>query len=315
MSGYKISQYALELARAQKLEAVSRIGDEKARLINIQKQVENLLEETSEGLLATFGKQVEEAEKWIERADSFINARVDEQGNLEYLRNTRDRFVQVRMTGEDIHYLLIESFTVHADKLKKKYLVEYNQLKSFFTSAKGFLERWVPNDKILIENHLQELKSAVDSSRFTGLGEEFVNIREKISTLLKKADELELQHKKRLYLLKSLRQVCQELGFEETQAPHFEDEKDKRKSILYEVDTVDQGKISFQLSLEGIRTYSEIMDGRCINEFDQISQYLEEEFGVKTQFQLEDPRPDEILIAKGEKEIPDDDSVMYMEAE
>jgi hypothetical protein len=96
------------------------------------------------------------------------------------------------------------------------------------------------------------------------------------------------------------------MGFQEVTPPHLEHEGDRGSRILYTVDTVDRGRISFSLTLEKISTFSEIADDRCFEEFGQISQYLEEAFGIQTSFRLADGEPLPRLRQKGELDLPDD---------
>jgi hypothetical protein len=72
------------------------------------------------------------------------------------------------------------------------------------------------------------------------------------------------------------------------------------------VDTLDRGRVAFTLSLEDISSFSEIVQDRCFEEFGQLSRYLEEAFGIQTQFRLADGELPPKLRHKGELDLPTD---------
>jgi len=313
MSGYKYSKFTIEIIRERKLRLQTKIEDEKTMLKGLQKRLMKELEEAPEGLKESFSLVVSEVEKWIEKVHTITSVMVDPGGDVKYLRGTLSRLDHVMNEGENLYHRLAESFTIGADELERKAMIKLSNLDSYLSAVHDKLEKWHPGGLKQAEIMKNKIVEEIKKKSFAPAEKQIKELREAINDLVAKSDETEMKHRKRLYLLKSLRQVCSEMGFEETCAPKFQDEKDIKKPIEFEVDTIDQGKITFYLALDGIRTYSQIMDGKCLSEFDQISEFLEEEFGVKTKFQLEDERPDDILIAKGELDLPDEGSVMYME--
>ena len=313
MSGYKSSYYRIEATRERRMELSNQIDDESSKLKSLIKKLKKELKEAPEGLKKTFSTIVRDTREWIDRADNRQRAMVSEEGDVPYLKNTLKRFSDLREEGEVLHDKVMESFNDKADKMEKRLLLNLSRLETDFMGKSDKLDKWAPDKVKEIQNAIDKAEGEIRDKDFATADRSIVEAKMLLNKSIEQADNLEMKHRKRLYLLKALRQVCSEMGFEETKAPVFEDEEDKTKPIEFEVDTLDQGKITFYLSLDGIRTYSQIMDGKCISEFDQLSDYLEEEFGVKTKFVMEDEKPDDVLIAKGELEIPDDDSVMYME--
>ena len=97
-----------------------------------------------------------------------------------------------------------------------------------------------------------------------------------------------------------------DMGFKEISLPHYEEKENRGSRILFEVDTYNQGRISFTLTLDSISTFSKIADDHCFEEFGKLSEYLAEEFGVQTQFRLAeaDALPED--IRKGAKDEPTD---------
>ena len=128
-------------------------------------------------------------------------------------------------------------------------------------------------------------------------------INDTLTAKSEEAQSMEEKHEKRLYVLKALRHVCVEMGFEE-RAPRYE-EGLKRGRVVYEVETHINGRIVFYLTLDGISTESEIAEDRCLDKFDALSQQLSDQFGVNTQFRTEDDRPVDRLLQRGEIDLPE----------
>lgn len=313
MSGYKYSYFRIEATRTRRMEFTAKIEDERKKITSLMKRLKKELDAAPDGLKKTFLPLTSGVEDWIQRAENRISIKVSEEGDVPYLKNTLGRFTEMVEEGQMHMEKTLETFTVRADRMEKNLVMRLSRLESDFGGKEEGIETWLPANAERIRNLLKNITTEIEYKNF-GMAETFLTEAKMIlDESVSKSQELEMKHQKRLYLLKSLRQVCSEMGFEETKAPDYQDETDRTKPIEFEVDTMDQGKITFYLSLDGIRTFSEIMDGKCISEFDQLSEYLEEEFGVKTQFAHEEDKPDDILIAKGELEIPGEDSVMYME--
>lgn len=313
MSGYKYSYFRIEATKVRRMEFISKIGDERKKITSLMKRLQKELDITPDGLKKTFAPLTSQVEDWIQRGENRISVKISEEGDVPYLKNTLGRYTDMVDEGQKLMEKTLETFTVHADRMEKDLLMRLSRLESDFGGQEKVIEAWLPAGAVRIRKLLDKIPPAIQEKNFRLAEAHMTEARLIFNESAKKSQELEMKHQKRLYLLKSLRQVCSEMGFKETKAPDYQDKEDKTKPIEFEVDTMDQGKITFYLSLDGIRTFSEIMDGKCISEFDQLSQYLEEEFGVKTKFAHEEDKPDNILAAKGELEIPGEDSVMYME--
>ncbi len=313
MSGYKYSYFRIEATRTRRMEFIAKIEDERKKLSSLMKRLKKELDAAPDGLKNTFNSLTTAVEEWIQRSENRRTVKISEEGDVPYLKNTLKRFTDLVEEGQSYMEKTLETFTVRADRMEKDLVMRLSRMEAEFSGKEEGIETWLPTKALRIRELLKRITVEIEDKNF-GMAENYLKETKTIlDNSIVKSQELEMKHQKRLYLLKSLRQVCSEMGFEETKAPDYQDEKDKTKPIEFEVDTMDQGKITFYLSLDGIRTFSEIMDGKCISEFDRLSEYLEEEFGVKTQFAHEEDKPDDVLLAKGELEIPGEDSVMYME--
>ena len=154
------------------------------------------------------------------------------------------------------------------------------------------------------EDALQEAQRLLNEEHYPALEQLLEETAGEIDKKSKWAKEQEDKHQKRLYLLRALRQVCAEMKFQEESKPRYEREGDRSSSILLTVDTLDRGRLAFTLSLDEISSFSEIVDNHCFEEFGQLSEYLEEKFGVQTAFRLADGSPPPKLIRKGELDQP-----------
>ena len=87
-----------------------------------------------------------------------------------------------------------------------------------------------------------------------------------------------------MYVLKALRTVCGDLGFQECGPPAYED-GDRRNGLLIAFDTHGKGIVSFRLTLDAHIETDSGMDHRyCATDFGRLSEALESEFGMQAQF-------------------------------
>jgi flagellar biosynthesis/type III secretory pathway chaperone len=304
MSGRKRSTVVLERDREEKIRLISEIGNEKGRLAGFVAKVEDLLQRTPEGVRKTFGKEVSEALEWLRDAGHQETGRLTVDSGISTLRSAQSRLNGLADKGVAMLDILTVSFTQKADAMEKALTSRLSQLEGIYAGGKALLETWATRDSLKeCENALNVARQYLKERRLQELGQYLENTRKRLDAMNQEARELEHKHQKRNYILKSLRQVCYDMGFKESE-PYYE-KQNKKNPIVYEVDTHDQGKIRFFLSLDGISTDSEIMEDRCLDEFDKLSRHLEEEFGVKTRFQVEGEKPDERLIHKGEIDQPE----------
>lgn len=189
--------------------------------------------------------------------------------------------------------------------MEKSLVSKLSRLESMRSGHQDVLQTWI-EQKDLQENEdiLRKAGQLLKEKQLKDAEKQAEIAEKRIKDAVEEARDLEEKQEKRLYVLKALRQVCTDMGFEEM-SPQY-GEKGKKGPIVYEVDTLDQGKIRFFLTLDSIKTFSQLPDNICLDEFDKISAYLQEEFGVKTKFRNEEEKPDQKLIQKGEMDLPED---------
>jgi hypothetical protein len=168
---------------------------------------------------------------------------------------------------------------------------------------KELLNNWYGQGAILgYTEAISEIRRLIDQKQLGIAAKNLDKLEHHLNSQAAQAEAKEIQHQKRIYVLGALRQVCRDLGFQETE-PQFEG-NDRSKSIVYQVDTLDQGRIVFRLTLDGVAADSQIAETKCLNEFGQVSRLLEEKFGVKTNFKQNEQRQDGELKYEPAKDLP-----------
>ena len=307
MSGHKRSEFRLQREREEKLRLGQGIRNLHAEASGLKERVTRLVEGASEGLRSTFAREVLEAKQWLGRAELPSIDGLDMDTDLAVFRATQADLGRAAALGRRIHEALAVAFTQKADEMGQRLARRVAEADRTYISRQQLLRLWFS------EGHLQEWERVLNEARDLLSQEQYLPVErllgeseEETAKSIRWAEEQEDKHQKRLYLLKALRQVCAEMGFEEVSGPRFEKEADRGSRIHFTVDTLNRGRISFALSLDGISSFSEITEDRCFEEFGQLSQYLEEEFGIQTEFRLAEGEPPPKLRQKDEIDLPSD---------
>lgn len=160
--------------------------------------------------------------------------------------------------------------------------------------SRDLLERWSPKLSDELSAEADELVSQVDSAlREQGDAREFLEaivsrdaagLQEKVEREIAAAEDLQDRQARRVYVLKALRSVCGDLGFQECEAPKYEG-GDRRKGLVVSFDTRGKGIVSFRLTLDAHIETDSGMDHRyCASDFGMLSEALDSEFGMQAQF-------------------------------
>lgn len=307
MSERKYSEYRLQREREEKLRLLGRISSLQGELGALKQRVSLLLESASEGLRSTFAKEVAAARDWLSGVRMEQGKSVDmdvEIGLMQKVERELDRQVG---QGRSVQESLTVAFTQKADAMGQELAQHIAKLEQRYLSGKQLLELWLGEQSLREwEEKIIQLRRLLDEEQYGKLQTLVGRWLEELAKKITWAEEEEEKHQKRLYLLKALRQVCADMGFGELSPPQYEREGERGSRILLTVDTYDRGKIEFALSLDRISTFSEIAHEKCFEEFDQLSQFLEEGYGIQTEFKREDGTRPPKLIRKGEKDLPGD---------
>lgn len=304
MSGYKYSTVDLEKQREEQIRLLSNVKQANRALDWLAARITEHLEKTSEGIKTTFDKEMKEATLWLRDREEHRREVYDMKTELPTLRSAVSSVSALIDRGHEILNTLALDLTKRADALGKTLISKLSRLEGLYYAQNELLRTWFGQDTSgEFQRSFDKAKQLLEKKRLSELSKYLEQIETALGSRIQEAQDLEHKHQKRLYVLKALRQVCREMGFEESE-PEYEREG-KRNRIIYEVDTLDQGKIRFFLSLDSITTNSGIAEDRCLDEFDKLSCHLQDEFGVKTRFRRQGEGPDGKLIRKGELDLPE----------
>lgn len=306
MSGRKCSEYQLQQERAERLRLLQTLANLRSEANGLRERVQGMLSSASPGLRSTFSAEVQRAERWLTPLELPEAATFDMTTSRDVVDTAHRRLQLATAEGRRAFADLTLAFTQKADALGCQLAARLAEAERSEISHRELIGRWFGRDAAAaIQGRVDEARGLLDTEQYATLEQALVVLDRDLEGKGKEADLQEEKHQKRLYLLKALRQVCAEMGFED-EPPRFETEGQLASRIVLKVDTVDRGRIDFYLTLDGISSLSELAEGRCFEEFSKLSQFLDEEFGVQTEFKMESGEPIPRLIQKGELDFPDD---------
>ncbi|HEC84628.1 MAG: hypothetical protein DRR19_15040 [Candidatus Parabeggiatoa sp. nov. 1] len=312
MSGQKYSAVRLQQERQEKLNLRQTLESLETETVALCQQLDNTKNSMSEGLQATFSKEINMAQQWLKKARSAAGHYYDyddSEGDSELfiLKTAGNRQRQLTAAGRGHLKSLQLTLTQKADAMGQalaKQLADANQ--QLFQQL-HVLQLWCGEDSLNTwQQTLAQANNLLKTEHYGTLQTQLTDLQRELKEKGDWASAQEEKHQRRLYLLKALRQVAAELGFAELDTPQFENNDDRGSRILLSVDTYNQGRIDFYLTLEGLASFSDMNHERCPIEFGTLSQQLEAEFGVQTHFCSIEGSPEQSLRQKGEKELPDD---------
>jgi hypothetical protein len=306
MSGRKCSEFQLQQERTEKLRLLQSLTSLHAEVQSLKERTATLLDTVSGGVRASFPNEVHSAQQWLSQIDFPDIKGFGMDTNSVTLRTTNSKLEQAAVQGRQARETLTIAFTQKADELGRRLAGRLAEVERIFISRQQLLRLWCDEAQTQRwERTLQEARQLLDTERYPTLAPLLDALAQELRAQGQRAEEQEDKHQKRLYLLKALRQVCAEMGFQEVSDVRRERAGDRSSSIFLTVDTMDRGQIDFTLSLDQISTFAGIDDNYCFAEFGKLSRALEEEFGVQTQFRPVDGTPAPQLIRKGEMDLPD----------
>jgi hypothetical protein len=304
MSGVKTTDYRIARERAEKIARIKGITARQAEVETLRGRMDEMLGNVSDGLRATFANEVERAQRWLALPDP-STIRAEMRTGVAELADAYQAWDAGAQAGRQQYEALQLAFTRKADALGQRLAKLVTQAEGQIVGARKLLVLWYSEPQVAAwEAQIRETRQLLDQEAYSELETRITALHTELAERIASADSREEQQQKRLYLLKALRQVCAEMGFEEVEAPHYAQDGDRGSTLLFTVDTIARGKITFKLTFDGISTFSELADDHCPTDFANITQYLEDEFGISTEFYGEDGKPIPKLIAKGEMDEP-----------
>lgn len=305
MSGRKCSKFQLRQEREQKLRLIQNLGNLHAEITGLKQHCASLLKNASAGLRSTFANEVRGAERWLNETSIPDVSGLDMEAALDLINKTNAQLENTAAEGRKLQELLTVTFTQKADELGQRLTKRLAEVERLYISRRQLLQDWFGEEGTQVyQRDLREAQRLLDSERYAELEQSLAQSEKEITAQSRSAAEQEEKHQKRIYLRDALRQVCAQMGFEEVVKPHFEREGERGSNIIFMVDTFDQGEIKFTLALDSITSDSGLEDKWCPTEFGKLSEHLEAEFGIQTQFRTADGEPLSDLIQKGELHPP-----------
>jgi hypothetical protein len=286
MSGRKVSRYELERRAALKVERINGLQDCQQQRTALGGHARQALAQAAPGLKHTFSTQVSRTEAWLEET-SREYAQPSSQWAIERLESEwKTQHEQVEQ-GKEILSGLLSAFTSQASELGQVMGARLAAYETRFIGREDLIRLWFGEQETTrISAAAAQLSSLLAEQNYRTLEEQLQAAEADLESLIAQAETLETSHQHRTYLLRSLAQVCDEMGFRETRPAAFEQPDQRGSAIIYEVDTFNQGKITFYLTLEGIQSDAESSLDHCMVSFEQLSEKLHEEYDVKTEFKL-----------------------------
>jgi hypothetical protein len=304
MSGVKVSAVRLEAERQRRLNLAAKLGELQAEVDAVREHLQSVLSQASEGLSSTFSEDVQRAEQWL-RTDHSGSPGLSATSEEGALKSAVDGAERDAAAGRAALESVSVAFTQKADELGQKLARQVAEAEGRLLARRDLLRQWYGEDQVgALESELAEARAMLEREQYDKTESALSRFGSNIGKRTEFAEKQEEKQQRRLYLLKALRQTCAEMGFSELGDPQYEKQGDRGSRIVMQVDTLNRGRITFFLTLDGITTESEIADGLCAEEFDQVSEYLDKNFGVQTEFKMQDGRPIPRLIRKGEMDEP-----------
>jgi len=308
MSGRKFSEVQLQQQRQEKLDILQTLDSLRTETTALCQQLDTMTKSQSAGLRATFSQEINAAQQWLTEAHPAEGHNYNVDSTLTEIKNAHAHQASVTAAGREYLESLQLALTQKADAMGQALAKQLAAANQQLLEQRHVLQLWCGEAAITTwQQSLARANELLETEHYGTLQTQLTELQGELSEKGRWSSAQEEKHQRRLYLLKALRQVSAELGFEEqVGGPQFEKNGDRGSRILLSVDTHDQGRIDFHLTLDGLASFSEMGEDRCPVEFGTLSQQLEEEFGVHTRFRPVDGSAAPVLRQKGEKELSED---------
>lgn len=288
-----------EAIRNSKLETIKAHRTAVTEACN---SISEMIANASEGVCKYFHDQIEKYGDW-------------EKETFQYLRqhssgDSADIDAVILHVAALEHSAKSYSRDLEASLIQESRLIaaacgrQLSELQARFETNSLLLGKWVADDQLQWQvSQLGKLTDALKLDHFNEFQDAISTAETAICNSIEKAVSQEQAHERRIYLVSSLLQVCEEMGFMVTQKPAFVDPDRRGSQIRVVFDTGNRGEVEFLLSLDSIEVDSCMSGTHCFEEFRQLSEQLRETFGVETVFRGEEktsPR----RIRRGEMDEP-----------
>jgi len=311
MSGSKYSKIELEREEKARQEALNKIAILQAGILSQKEKIKTLLQELPHGVKKSFPNDVKKATRWEKKSLPVVSDDMNSNGLNQIVKSLQ----KLKEEGQSALHSLIEIKEVRREKKAKELIEKREGLLLDLAGVKQLFNKWRPDREATLKSQLDSSLSMIEQGDFIKVDEVLAQIEAEITKLSREAISLEEQDRQRQHTLTALRECIQEMGWDEEEASHLEDEKNPESAIIYKAKSYAAGDITFRLSLEGIDVDSPISKETCIKDFVTLSEKLKR-FGVLTKFErikTVDEPPE--LRQRGELDLPDSDTSIEAERE
>lgn len=308
MSGHKCSSISLNSELERKRLFLSQIQSHEQDIIGVRLQVHAALHDTTRGVREHFAKETTTAEHWLKSTENFATSReLGLSSSFPELSQKLNDLQSIASEGLVLRSSLEEAFVHQAGQLRAEAAKLIFDADTLLSRGNELIPLWFGTEQMqLLQAKLDQARQYLEADRLEQVSNELGHLNADLINKLRLAESNESKHQQRLYILKALRKVCDEMGFQEIKSvPSDSDVRnDRKRRIAVTFDTFDRGEVSFYLSLESIEADSCISPTHCFEEFNQLSEQLAETFGVTTKFRTLDGEAAPKLRHKGEIEEP-----------
>jgi hypothetical protein len=309
MSGRKYSNISYDKTREQKRRLVAQIDAHRRAVEGIKQQIEDGLKETTSGLREYFAKETDSAKRWIDRANALGGASrsVTLTNAVSDISERANEFEALVNDGSQLQAGLLEAFVEQAGQLRAEGAKAIFGVESSLGCGGTLINNWYGAEEVArVESIVRRLHEDLRGDRLGDVALRAASLQQELDAKVQQAEANESKYQQRLYVLKGLRQVCAEMGFEEVDPPRSERPGDRMSRIKLIVDTIDRGRVTFYLSLESIEADSCISQNHCFEEFSELSKQLTDTFGIVTKFKIPEAESSPRSARKGELDEPGD---------
>ena len=293
MSGIKYSQMELERERKARQELRQKIDAMVEEYTATGKRIRELLAEIGYQVVASFPGLEQMISSW----KRLKLPEVDKDMNSDALRKIASQAGKCRDQAVELLRELVGIREHGRDEKARELATRVEMLRNRLEGMDGLMEKWQPGKADDFRTRLDGLLAGIHRDEFVSVAESCQKLDSLLQDIEASINHLEGQDRQRQVVLEALQEVCEEMGWDIEDPPRLEDENDPGSSYLFTVDTFSAGRMTFRLSLDGIRVDSPFsLQGKlCYSQFDAISERLKKH-GVNTGFKR----------VEGDDDLPED---------
>ena len=293
MSGVKYSQIELERERKARQELGQKINAMVEEFTAAGKRIRELLAGTGDQVLASFPR----VEQMISSWKCLKLPGIKKDMNSNELKDIARQTGKCRDQAAELLRELVRIKEHGRDEKAGELAASVEMLRNRLEGMTGLMDKWQPGKSGDFRARLNALSAGIQRDEFVTVGKSCQQLDSLLQDIEARINHLEGQDRQRQVVLEALQEVCEEMGWDVEEAPRLEKENDPGSSYLFTVDTFSAGRMTFRLSLDGIRVDSPfaLQGKQCYSQFDAFSERLKKH-GVKTGFKR----------VEGDDDLPED---------